>query len=308
MISRASTECCGVKHTSAFCPHCGNSLIREIKKASDDRYAFGYLRKSKVYEGEDDPLEVQRINVLRYYEERLKPKGYLWGGIYEDRDVSASIAFAARSAGGILNRNAQRGDIIVVHKLDRAFRSLANATWQVNNWRQRGLLFKPMDLDFDVTTIEGELMMNMMAMLGEFERKRIAGRTKDRLEARKARGLPGPNNWVYCYRRRQAMVNKRGQIVPGYAYDVDRRKVEDVLVILRAIEEGKAIKQIHGIMETRWALRDGREPPKLDAKGRLSHFYNGRKGLKQFYEYVERMRYFVKEYGVPGQPLSLPIS
>lgn len=81
-------------------------------------------------------------------------------------------------------------DVLVVYALDRASRSvselIALMTWLEENDLQIRSLTQP---EWDTTTPMGNFVFQLMAILAEFERRLIISRTRDGLEAARARGV-----------------------------------------------------------------------------------------------------------------------
>jgi DNA invertase Pin-like site-specific DNA recombinase len=84
-----------------------------------------------------------------------------------------------------------RGDAgaLVVAKLDRATRSLADAAGLLERSTRRGWKFVALDLGIDTATPAGELIASVMAAVAQWERRAIGQRTKDALAAKKAQGV-----------------------------------------------------------------------------------------------------------------------
>lgn len=81
-----------------------------------------------------------------------------------------------------------RADALVVAKLDRLARSVANAADILNAAKTQGWNLVICDLGVDLSTPQGKAMANMLATFAEFERDMISLRTKEGLAAAKARG------------------------------------------------------------------------------------------------------------------------
>src|ERR671914_514428 len=84
--------------------------------------------------------------------------------------------------------------IVLVFKLDRAFRSVKHMHDSLAAWELVGVSFKSLREQFDTTTALGRLLLNLLAALAEFEleliRERVrAGMERARRQGRKI-GLP----------------------------------------------------------------------------------------------------------------------
>ena len=110
-------------------------------------------------------------------------------------------------------------DVIVVYKVDRLTRSLADFARIVDVLDKRGASFVSVTQSFNTTTSMGRLILNVLLSFAQFEREVTGERIRDKIAASKARGM-----WM-------------GGVVPlGYA--VKERK----LVILAA--EAERVRQI----------------------------------------------------------------
>ena len=85
----------------------------------------------------------------------------------------------------------ERGDVLVVWKLDRLGRSLPHLVATVGELQARGVEFRSLQEAIDTTTPGGRLVFHVFAALAQFERELVRERTKAGLEAARARGRRG---------------------------------------------------------------------------------------------------------------------
>lgn len=86
----------------------------------------------------------------------------------------------------------RRDDVLIVARLDRLSRSLADFAGLMAQATRKKWSLVAIDLNVDTTTATGRLIANVMASVAEWEREVIAQRTKDGMAAAKLKGrLPG---------------------------------------------------------------------------------------------------------------------
>lgn len=113
--------------------------------------------------------------------------------------AGAERIFADRISGTLRNRpeldrlldQIRRGDVVVVAKYDRLARSLKDLLEIVEEIEARGAGFRSQAEDIDTTTPAGRLIFHVFGSIAEFERARIAERTREGLEAARRRGRVG---------------------------------------------------------------------------------------------------------------------
>ncbi|EAP99442.1 cassette chromosome recombinase B [Janibacter sp. HTCC2649] len=83
---------------------------------------------------------------------------------------------------------AGKADGLVVSKLDRLSRSMLDFATVMDEARKQKWSLITLDLGVDMTTPSGQLLANVFAAFAAFERELIRQRTRDALQAAKARG------------------------------------------------------------------------------------------------------------------------
>lgn len=83
------------------------------------------------------------------------------------------------------------GDVVIVAKYDRLARSLRDLLDIVEEIGAKGAGFRSLAEEIDTTTPAGRLIFHVFASIAEFERARIAERTKEGLAAARRRGRVG---------------------------------------------------------------------------------------------------------------------
>lgn len=89
----------------------------------------------------------------------------------------------------LINHQLERGDMLVVLKLDRLGRDNIDVQNTINLLTDKGIKVVCLDLPVaDLSSAEGKLMLQMFSAFAEFERNRIRERTREGLERVKAQG------------------------------------------------------------------------------------------------------------------------
>ena len=85
------------------------------------------------------------------------------------------------------------GDMVVVYKIDRIFRSLKNLVELIDYFNQHKIQFKSLsESEFDTTNSNGRFLLQIFGAVAEFERNLISERTRVGLtNARKRKKLLG---------------------------------------------------------------------------------------------------------------------
>lgn len=92
-------------------------------------------------------------------------------------------------AGALVQLDRRQADVLVVAKLDRLSRSVADFGGLLDRAGKRGWSVVCLDLGVDTTTPVGEFTANVVASASQYERRLIGQRTRDALAERKAQGV-----------------------------------------------------------------------------------------------------------------------
>lgn len=167
-----------------------------------------YTRKSSE-EGLDqafNSLDAQR-EACEAYIASQKPEGWvLLRDQYNDGGVSGGTL--ERPALQRLLQDVEDGlvDVIVVYKIDRLSRSLADFAKMVDSFDQNGVTFVSVTQSFNTTNSMGRLTLNILLSFAQFEREVTAERIRDKFAASRKKGM-----WMGG--------------VPPYGYRVENRKL-----------------------------------------------------------------------------------
>src|SRR5216684_5313521 len=149
------------------------------------RTALGYVRVSTDEQAERGlGLEAQRQRIRAYCE----MKGLHLTTIFEDPGLSGGKPLGSRSAGGRLLAEARRTKpVVVVARLDRLFRSVADAAQTITDFDRYGIELVAICEGFDMTNPYGRAMAQMASVIAELERAMIRERTRAAMKVKRGR-------------------------------------------------------------------------------------------------------------------------
>ena len=115
-------------------------------------------------------------------------------------------------------------DVLVVAKLDRLSRSVADFAGLLDRAQRRRWGLVALDLGVDTTTPAGELVANVMAAVAQWERRAIGQRTREGLAAKRAAGIRLGRPQVLPPEVVQRIVDERkaGETLEGIARGLTR--------------------------------------------------------------------------------------
>jgi putative DNA-invertase from lambdoid prophage Rac len=107
-------------------------------------------------------------------------KGWQVAQLFVERGVSGPVPLADRPQGRKLLAAAGKGDVIMTAKLDRAFRSAADALAVLEEFKAQGIGLHMIDLGGDVCGNGiSKLVFTILSAVAESERDRIRERIRD---------------------------------------------------------------------------------------------------------------------------------
>jgi DNA invertase Pin-like site-specific DNA recombinase len=147
--------------------------------------ALGYIRVSTDEQvGSGLGLDAQRATLLAEAERR----GWYLDLVVEDgrsaKDLNRPALVEALER---LDR--KQADVMVVAKLDRLSRSVADFGGLLDRAGKRGWSVVCLDLGVDTTTPVGEFTANVVASASQYERRLIGQRTREALAVKRAQGV-----------------------------------------------------------------------------------------------------------------------
>ena len=145
----------------------------------------------------------------------------------------------------------KRIDVVVVYKVDRLTRSLADFAKIVEIFDAQGVSFVAVTQQFNTTTSMGRLTLNVLLSFAQFEREVTGERIRDKIAASKQKGMwmGGTPPLGYDLRDRRLVVNKA--------------EAETVRLIFRLYIEHKTLRKVRQELDRRsvtskqWMSRGG---------------------------------------------------
>jgi DNA invertase Pin-like site-specific DNA recombinase len=149
-------------------------LVKLTDSSSAPTRVFGYTRVSTQ-------LQAQRGESIKTQESRIRAYAEMNGlsvdRYFHERGVSGTIPLQRRPVGAKLRTELREGDVVIATKLDRMFRSAADALNSLEQMKQRGISLHLIDLGGDCTgNGVAKLVFHILAAVAEAERERITER------------------------------------------------------------------------------------------------------------------------------------
>jgi site-specific DNA recombinase len=148
-------------------------------------HVVGYIRVSTTEQAHAGvSLEVQRAKLDAYA--MIKD----WTMVEVIRDEGVSAKSLKRPGLERLLALVRAGTIeaVIVYKLDRLTRSVTDLGALMKVFERKGVALVSLQESLDATTATGELMMNLLISVSQWERKVIGERTRDAMQHLKAQG------------------------------------------------------------------------------------------------------------------------
>src|ERR1700745_1735293 len=149
-----------------------------------------YTRKSTEHglEQQFNSLDAQREACEAYIKSQASQGWKVLPQHYDDPAYSG--AHLDRPALKRLLRDIEHGkvDVVVVYKIDRLTRSLADFAKLVETFDARSVSFVAVTQQFNTTTSMGRLTLNILLSFAQFERELASERVKDKVAASRKKG------------------------------------------------------------------------------------------------------------------------
>jgi site-specific DNA recombinase len=177
-----------------------------------------YTRKSTEHnlDLEFNSLDAQREACEAYIKSQAHEGWRLIPGRYDDGAFSGASLDRPALQQLLAEVRSGKIDVIVVYKVDRLTRSLADFAKLIELFDQHSVSFVSVTQAFNTTSSMGRLTLNVLLSFAQFEREVIGERVRDKIAASKRKGIwvGGPVPLGY------ASINKKLVVVPEEAETV----------------------------------------------------------------------------------------
>src|SRR6476619_1423024 len=212
-----------------------------------------YTRKSSEegLEQEFNSLQAQREACEAFINSQRHEGWVCLPQDYDDGGFSGATMYRPAMQRLLTDITAGRIDTIVVYKIDRLTRSLADFAKIVEILDARGASFVSVTQQFNTTTSMGRLTLNVLLSFAQFEREVAGDRIRDKIAASKQKGMwmGGLPSLGYDVQNRKLVVNEEEARTVVHIF---RRYVE-----LRSVRVLQAELDIAGIRSKQRNLAAG---------------------------------------------------
>ena len=171
-----------------------------------------YTRKSSEEGLEQDfnSLHAQREACEAYVKSQKHEGWVVLPSQYDDGGISGATMERPALQQLLADVRARKLDTVVVYKVDRLTRSLADFAKIVEIFDAHNVAFVSVTQHFNTTTSMGRLTLNVLLSFAQFEREVAGERIRDKIAASKQRGMwmGGNPPLGYDVRDRKLMVNE----------------------------------------------------------------------------------------------------
>src|SRR5215469_9672276 len=150
-----------------------------------------YTRKSSEegLEQEFNSLQAQREACEAFINSQRHEGWVCLPACYDDGGFSGATMDRPALQRLLADTTTGRVDTVVVYKIDRLTRSLADFAKIVETLDARGASFVSVTQQFNTTTSMGRLTLNVLLSFAQFEREVIGERIRDKIAASKRKGM-----------------------------------------------------------------------------------------------------------------------
>src|SRR6476659_3206511 len=150
-----------------------------------------YTRKSSEEGLEQDfnSLHAQRESCEAYINSQKHEGWVAWPAIYDDGGYSGGSMDRPALKQLLADIKSGAVDVVVVYKVDRLTRSLADFAKIVEIFDAAGVSFVSVTQQFNTTTSMGRLTLNVLLSFAQFEREVSGERIRDKIAASRQKGM-----------------------------------------------------------------------------------------------------------------------
>jgi len=161
-----------------------------------------YTRKSTEHglELEFNSLDAQREACEAYIKSQASQGWKALAQLYDDPAFSGGNLERPALKQLLKDIEAGKIDVVVVYKIDRLTRSLADFAKLVEAFDARSISFVAVTQQFNTTTSMGRLTLNVLLSFAQFERELSSERVRDKIAASRAKGKWTGGNVPFGYR------------------------------------------------------------------------------------------------------------
>jgi site-specific DNA recombinase len=171
-----------------------------------------YTRKSSEHGLEQDfnSLDAQREAAEAYIKSQAHEGWRLVKTRYDDGGISGGTLDRPALQSMLADIQSRKVDVVVVYKVDRLTRSLADFAKLVELFEAHGVSFVAVTQQFNTTTSMGRLTLNVLLSFAQFERELAGERIRDKFAASRRKGMwmGGTVPLGYDVKDRQLVVNE----------------------------------------------------------------------------------------------------
>ena len=215
-----------------------------------------YTRKSTEHglELEFNSLDAQREACEAYIKSQVHDGWKALPARYDDPAYSGGNLDRPALQRLLRDINAGRVDVVVVYKIDRLTRSLADFAKLVERFDAKAVSFVAVTQQFNTTTSMGRLTLNVLLSFAQFERELSSERVRDKVAASRQKGkwTGGGIPLGYEVKDKKLVVNAAEAETVRFIY---RRYLD-----LKCLRRLKAVLDEKGVVSKRRANSSGHNP------------------------------------------------
>lgn len=223
-----------------------------------------YTRKSTEHglELEFNSLDAQREACEAYIKSQASLGWRILPQPYDDPAFSGGNLERPALKRLLADIEAGKVDVVVVYKIDRLTRSLADFAKLVEAFDAKSISFVAITQQFNTTTSMGRLTLNILLSFAQFERELSSERVRDKIAASRAKGKWTGGNIPFGYRTQDKKLV------------IDEREAETVRYIFKRYLELQSIERLLLDLTAKDIRPRAKTPKKSDAPV-TSHFFYG---------------------------------